>query len=256
MTGHPTPSASSYQTLEFLTSWRDEPDQTAVITASFDGGDPVEIMRWESDTNSDFYEGPICDPPTYVEVDFDVPVGAENVVLTFGYTAGNNWWWAIDNIQITGTGDVGILGDYDSSGELDAADLDLQAQAIAGRQNPPEYDLNDDGLVDFQDRLVWVNDLKNTWIGDANLDNQFSSSDLVQAFVRGKYETGDSAGWGDGDWNGDTLFGSSDMVAAFAAGGYEKGQKAAAASAVPEPSTWALALLAALACLGGRRRRV
>ena len=30
----------------------------------------------------------------------DAPAGAENVVFTFGYTeAGNNWWWAIDNIE-------------------------------------------------------------------------------------------------------------------------------------------------------------
>ena len=121
-------------------------------------------------------------------------------------------------------GDV-LLGDYDENGKLDAGDLDLQAVAIVGGMNPKEYDLNDDDLVNYKDREVWVNDLKNTWIGDANLNGEFNSGDMVQVFVRGKYETGQPAGWEDGDWNGDTKFGSGDMVAAFVAGGYEKGLK-------------------------------
>ena len=90
---------------------------------------------------------------------------------------------------------------------------------------------------------IWVNDLKGTWIGDANLDMEFNSSDMVQAFVRGKYETGEHAGWEDGDWNGDTQFGSGDMVAAFVAGGYEQGAKPAVVGVVPEPSSVVLVLM-------------
>ena len=67
---------------------------------------------------------------------------------------------------------------------------------------------------------MWVDDLKNTWIGDANLNGEFNSGDMVQVFARGKYETLETAGWEDGDFNGDTLFGSGDMVAAFVGGGY------------------------------------
>ena len=99
----------------------------------------------------------------------------------------------------------------------------------------------------------WTSQLKNTWIGDANLDLEFNSSDMVQVFVAGKYETGEDANWDAGDWNGDRKFNSGDMVAAFVAGGYEKGKRGAAANAVPEPATWVLALLAAL-LLAGRRR--
>ena len=131
-----------------------------------------------------------------------------------------------------------VIGDYNDNGELDAADLDLQAVAITGGEDPPEYDLNGDDKVDYADRQMWVDELKNTWIGDANLDGEFNSGDMVQVFVRGKYETGEDAGWEEGDWNGDTQFGSSDMVAAFAAGGYEKGKRpAVAVNAVPEPSS-------------------
>ena len=62
-----------------------------------------------------------------------------------------------------------------------------------GRPVDPAFDLNDDGVVNYADREVWVNDLKNTWIGDANLNGEFNSGDMVQVFSRGKYETGEDA---------------------------------------------------------------
>ena len=149
-----------------------------------------------------------------------------------------------------------ITGDYDASGQLDVADLDLQAIAIAGGQNPLAYDLTGDELVNFADRQFWVDTLKRTWIGDANLDGEFTSSDMVQVFVRGKYETNTNAGWEDGDWNADLKFGSSDMVAAFAAGGYEQGKRPqAAVSTVPEPSGVVLVLLGLAGLLDLTRRR-
>jgi len=147
-----------------------------------------------------------------------------------------------------------LPGDYNLNGLLDAEDLDMQAVAIAGGQNPKEYDLNGDDLVNFNDRQMWVDDLKNTWIGDANLNGEFNSSDMVQVFVAGKYEKEETATWGQGDFNGDTFFNSSDMVAAFVGGGYEKGLKDGgpnpAVSAVPEPGAWVLALVGLLGLIG------
>ena len=139
-----------------------------------------------------------------------------------------------------------IPGDYDGNGLLEAADLDLQAAQIVLNPVPPPagYDLNNDGAVNFDDREVWLHDLKNTWVGDANLDGVFTSDDFVQVFAAGKYEVvGASATWEQGDWNGDQAFGSADFVAAFADGGYETGPRPGAVSAVPEPaSAWLLLL--------------
>ena len=141
----------------------------------------------------------------------------------------------------------GLPGDYNGNGELDAGDLDLQALAIRDGGGP-EFDLNNDGQIDFNDRLVWVNDLKDSWIGDANLDLEFNSTDLVIVFQIGKYETAQPAVWAEGDWTGDGAFTSSDFVAAFQNGGYDFGVRPSVV-VVPEPSTGAVFLLAGLTVL-------
>jgi hypothetical protein len=146
----------------------------------------------------------------------------------------------------------GIVGDFNGNGQLDAGDLDEMAGGIA--TNDPQYDLNNDGNTNYDDRLIWVRDLKKTWIGDADLNGEFNSGDFVTVFVPGKFETGQPATWGQGDWNGDSVFNSSDFVAAFQDGGYELGPRAAV-SAVPEPSSTLLLLLGSLAGCGLVRRR-
>ncbi|MCA9217690.1 MAG: hypothetical protein KDB27_31690 [Planctomycetales bacterium] len=133
-----------------------------------------------------------------------------------------------------------VAGDYNDNGVLDAGDLDLQSQQIGS--NDANFDLTGDGSVDFADRLTWVKDLANTWIGDANLDGEFNSGDFVQVFGASLFETQRPATWDQGDWNGDGVFDSGDFVAAFTDGGYEKGARPAAA--VPEPGTSMIALLA------------
>jgi hypothetical protein len=89
--------------LQFDSSWRPEFDnnyhQTANITASYDGGEPVEVLRWESDEASPNYK-PYATNET-VTVNLANPEGSKSVVLTFGlFDAGNDWWWAIDNVKV------------------------------------------------------------------------------------------------------------------------------------------------------------
>lgn len=57
--------------------------------------------------------------------------------------------------------------------------------------------------------------------GDADLNGQFESTDFVQVFQFGKFETGEVANWGQGDWNGDGVFSTSDLVYAFQQSHYE-----------------------------------
>ena len=126
--------------------------------------------------------------------------------------------------------------DCDANGVLGAADVDLLSAEIGAGTNQSQFDLDGDRRVDEDDHGIWVKDAMNTWFGDANLDGEFNSSDMVQVFTGGKYETEQEAGWAEGDWNASGFFDSGDMVAAFTDGGYEQGQRTAAQS-VPEPTS-------------------
>jgi hypothetical protein len=146
----------------------------------------------------------------------------------------------------------GLPGDFDNNGALEEADINLLAAEINGAASNLAFDVNGDSAVDSADHYYWISELKKTWVGDADLDGEFNSSDLVTVLAAGAYETGNPAGWSSGDFSGDLLANSSDLVAALADGGYEVGPRPAVA-AVPEPaSAWLLVLgLLALA-----RRRV
>ena len=165
----------------------------------------------------------------------------------------------LDDLTYTSIdGPVGISGDYNGNGELDAEDIDILSAAVQGQSTDSEYDLNGDGSVSDADRGTWVSstDFKHTWFGDADLDGEFNSTDFVTVFTAGQYEDGvaGNSGWSTGDWNGDKEFDSADFVAAFVDGGFELGPKAAVA-AVPEPATLG-SLLIGFICLSLARRRL
>ena len=91
--------------LKFDSSWRPEYDddyhQTANIRVFFDGGEPIEILRWESDSASPNFKNDTTNET--ITLDIANPAGAQSMVIIFGYfDAGNDWWWAIDNILVTG----------------------------------------------------------------------------------------------------------------------------------------------------------
>ncbi len=151
----------------------------------------------------------------------------------------------------------GAEGDYNTDGQLDVIDIDLQSEEMnkePAQQDLAKFDHNNDAVVNIDDRTIWIKDLRKTWIGDSNLDGEFNSSDLVQVFGEGRYETGSPAGWAAGDWNGDMLFNSSDLVFAFAGGGYEMGPLPDGVAAVPEPGSAILVLVGVLLLVARTRR--
>ncbi len=148
-----------------------------------------------------------------------------------------------------------LPGDYNRDGAVDVADIDLQSVAMkTPDQDLATFDENGDGVINTDDRTIWVQQHAKTWYGDANFDGEFNTDDLVQVFAAGKYEVDTMAGWGEGDWDGDMRFSSGDLVAAFSDGGYELGPRMATA-AVPEPSTILLVALGLLGLCRVRRSR-
>jgi hypothetical protein len=135
-----------------------------------------------------------------------------------------------------------VPGDFDRDGDLDVEDLDALTLATF-ETFEQRFDLNSDARVDQGDRELWITGLKQTFIGDSDLDGQFGSGDLVQVLQRGEYEDSIEANslWSDGDWNGDLEFNTSDLVYALQSGGYEQGRRPQT-HVVPEPQTSAIAL--------------
>jgi hypothetical protein len=148
------------------------------------------------------------------------------------------------------------VGDLNHNGELDANDIDLLA--VEQRSPSPDLsvDLNDDQIVDGQDRIAWIHDLRNSSFGDANLDGEFNGNDLVVVFSAGKYEddTEDNSGWTDGDWDGDGDFTSGDLVLAFQDGRYEQGLRPSVHT-VPEPTSVVWPIVGLLLAVGRSRIR-
>ena len=149
-------------------------------------------------------------------------------------------------------------GDFNEDGEITADDYDLFSRYLgASFENDCDFrtgmmDLARDGAISFldePDRVVWVKDIKGTWFGDANLDGEFNSTDLVVLFEAGEFEDrfARNSGWATGDWNGDRDFDSADLVLAFQDGGYERGPLPLA-NTVPEPQSVTV-FLAALVLL-------
>jgi len=112
-----TASAANTLVLAFDSSWRPEGfddgganwpvgpegeainNQTALIRASFNGGEPVEILRWDSQADGPFFKEDA--PNESILIPINNPGNLTNLKLTFGMEKGaNDWWWAVDNITV------------------------------------------------------------------------------------------------------------------------------------------------------------
>jgi hypothetical protein len=104
--------------MKFDSSWRPEAlddwtelgktnNQTAVVTVAYNGGAPAQVLRWESISSSPFFHGD--NQNEQVSLLLNNPAGTTNLAVRFSLlNAGNDWWWAFDNLEIN-------IGDIPSS---------------------------------------------------------------------------------------------------------------------------------------------
>ena len=178
-------AASGTAKLTFSSSWRDEccddgpsdtNNQTARVRVSYNNGASFsEVMRWESNAASPFFKDDATNET--VVVDLNNPAGATNAIVEFGLlNAGNDWWWAIDNVQVftptvlevnTTTGKMSIIGASQMTGyEITSAEGSLNpAGWKAGNLDAQNYgptvllraDFNNTNSVDAADYTLWRN---------------------------------------------------------------------------------------------------
>jgi hypothetical protein len=132
-----------------------------------------------------------------------------------------------------------LLGDFNANGLLDSDDIDLLYRALRDQSNDAVFDVNADGSISGEDANIWVAQLANTYFGDADLNGEFNSGDLIQVLAAGQYEDAieQNSRWAVGDFDGDAEFTTSDLIVALADGGYEQGPRI---DAVPEPGSLGL----------------
>jgi hypothetical protein len=129
-----------------------------------------------------------------------------------------------------------VIGDFNGNNVLDTPDVDTLTLWARRAVDIPDVDLDDDGRVSETDRNTWIESRLGIYYGDANLDGEFNSGDLIRVFQAGQYEDGQplNSVWSTGDWSGDGEFSSGDFLVAFQQGGYEKGPRGASAVAEPQ----------------------
>ncbi|WP_228714691.1 hypothetical protein [Posidoniimonas corsicana] len=89
--------------LNFSSSWFDEDQQTATLTARYNTGDVEILDTWTSvPTDVNFKNEAFDESLTYTLQ--SVPAGASGVQFEFRLQGNNDWWWAVDNVRVY-TGD-------------------------------------------------------------------------------------------------------------------------------------------------------
>ncbi|RSM90642.1 nucleotide pyrophosphatase [Kibdelosporangium aridum] len=84
-------AAGTTVTLNYVTHYLQEGSQTADVSVSFNGGADQLVKRYSADARAKAEALPVT-----------VPAGATSMVVKFRYyNAGNNWYWAIDDLRVS-----------------------------------------------------------------------------------------------------------------------------------------------------------
>ena len=161
--------------IEFDSGWRPEFDsnfrQSGRLVATFDDGTEAELFEWRSadgNVTEEFLGGSDELANTFANGDkindedltfsVEVPDGAASVSFQFEmFDAGNDWWWAIDNVRVLAGGEapVGLVGDIDMDGAVQFSDfLILSTSFGMDVEAGTNGDIDGDGSVAFSDFLL------------------------------------------------------------------------------------------------------
>ncbi|MGX9919697.1 alkaline phosphatase family protein [Streptomyces sp. NPDC002248] len=85
----PAWAVSAGSVLRYTTYYRQESPQRGEVLVSYDGAAPVSVRTYTADVSSRVETIPL-----------QVPAGARTARVRFRYTAGNNWYWTVDDVAV------------------------------------------------------------------------------------------------------------------------------------------------------------
>ena len=133
-------AANSLQ-LDFDSSFRPEGNQNAFVSVSYDGGEEERVIDWVATSDDKTNE--------HVSLKLSNPSGADVLKLTFGMVdAGNNWFWAIDNVVISSN----VLFAEDFEGLELGEPVDEAFDEMVWTKTAPEgWTIDDSGVPSIED---------------------------------------------------------------------------------------------------------
>lgn len=122
-------------TLTFDSHWRPFDNQTGQVLVSFDGGAPVELLRYDSSNTDDTSQR-----DETVAIDFLAPASASGISVSFRLSgADNDWYWAFDNVALaTRDGRALLSENFDALAPALQPAVDENVDALGWTHDGPE----------------------------------------------------------------------------------------------------------------------
>lgn len=139
-----------------------------------------------------------------------------------------------------------LFGDFNNDTLINNLDIDILAAAIQSGSNPTDLDITNDNLVDNNDLDFMIQNILNTFYGDANLDGTVNIQDLSVLASR----FNQSGGWADGNFNTDTIINIQDL-SKMASNFNKSNTPPLVSTTIPEPAS----LITLLALFAFTRRK-
>ena len=143
--------------ISFDSHYRQEAPQQVSLTVTNSSGEIIEmLLHYSSDPGSDNDSGDVLNQ----WLSFIVETDEDEIYFQWEmYDAGNNWYWAIDNVTIQSQ--TPPIGDLNYDGNLNIFDLLTLAEIIVGAISPDTVlnhvsDINQDGETNFSDLILFL----------------------------------------------------------------------------------------------------
>jgi hypothetical protein len=194
--------AANTAKLFFHSSWRPEDSQKASLTVKYNdpGATTIELFRWTSQEVDPTFKPDAVNEA--VNLNMMNPVGATTATLEFRlYDAGNDWWWAVDNVNMftgaspasdgalrltidRGTGQVSIANN--TSGTVNLRGYSIQSRFGALDENAATY------LGDANPNWQILDSPEHSELSEGYIPNQYAVPTFASNPTLGKINLGAS----------------------------------------------------------------